>query len=242
MINYQIDMKAAILYKQNEPLIVDQIEIPPLGIGQVLVNVQASSICGRQIGEITGAKGKDKFLPHLLGHEGCGIVEQIGLGVTKVKAGDKVVMHWRKGSGIEAEFPKYKWKSKFVGGGLVTTFNEYSVVSDNRLTKISSDIPSEIGALMGCAVTTALGLINNEASLKIGQPIVIIGVGGVGLNVVLGAAKVSAFPIIAIDIVKEKLKMAKALGATHTINTTAQDLDEVIQEIMGSNGIDVVVE
>ena len=235
-------MKAAILVEQNKPLVIDEISTNELDYGQVLVRVEVSSICGRQIGEITGAKGEDKFLPHLLGHEGGGVVEEIGPGVTTVKAGDKVVMHWRKGNGIESNFPKYLWNNDVIGGGLVTTLGEYSVVSENRLTPVPSSIPSEIAALFGCAVTTALGLVNNEARLKIGQSIAVIGTGGVGLNIIQAAALVTANPIIAIDIQNERLQMAMQLGATHSINNKNNDLVENISKIAGSKGVDVIVD
>lgn len=215
-----IKFKAAILKKQNKPLIVDEISVylPGLGVGEVLVKVRAASICGKQIAEITGAAGPDKYLPHLLGHEGGGVVEEIGAGVTTVKRGDPVVMHWRKGNGIEAKPPKYKWGDREVGAGPVACFAEYAVVSENRLTAIDKEIPMEIAALMGCAVTTGLGIVNNDAKLKIGQSVAVIGCGGVGLNVIVGAKMVSANLIIAVDIHEEKLGMARKFGATHTIN------------------------
>lgn len=215
-------MKAAILEKLNAPLVVDEIEIPALDCGQVLIEVHASGICGAQIGEISGAKGEDKYLPHLLGHEGGGIVMDVGPGVTQVKKGDHAVMHWRKGTGIEAAFPKYQWGDKTVGGGAVTTFSEYAIVSENRLTPIDKSIPFEIAALMGCAVTTGLGLINNEAQLKIGQSIAIIGCGGVGLNIIQGAAMVSAGTIMAVDVYSHKLDMAAKFGATRIIRHPTQ--------------------
>ena len=106
-------MKAAILVKKNEPLIVDDINLPTnLDYGQVLVKVLVSGLCGAQLQEIAGLKGNEKFMPHLVGHEGCGLVEKIGPGVSKVKSGDKVVLHWRKGSGIEAGFPQYNWNGQ----------------------------------------------------------------------------------------------------------------------------------
>lgn len=235
-------MKVAILEKLNSPLIVDEVQVPELDYGQVLVQVHFSGICGAQIGEIGGAKGEDKYLPHLLGHEGGGEVVETGLGVTTVNKGDHVVMHWRKGAGIEATPPKYGWRDGVVGGGWITTFNEYAVVSENRLTSIEKDIPFEIAPLLGCGVTTALGLINNDAQLKIGQSIAVVGCGGVGLNVIQGAAMVSAYPIVAIDIYDQKLNMAKKLGATHTINSGTVDIREEIQRIVGSKGTDVFVE
>ena len=207
--------QAAILRKLNAPLTVEEIVVPAPGVGQVLVEVRASGICGAQIREISGAKGEDKYLPHLLGHEGAGIVLEVGSGVRKVKAGDHVVLHWRKGSGIESECPAYQTTDDVVGGGWVTTFNTHSLISENRMTVIPKDIDFGVAALLGCAVTTGLGIINNEAKLKMGQSIAVAGVGGVGLNVIQGAAMVSAFPIIAIDLLEKKREMAKEFGATH---------------------------
>jgi len=106
-------MKSAILVESKKPLVVADVELPTkLEFGQVLVKVCYSGICGAQINEIDAIKGPDKFLPHLLGHEGSGIVEKVGEGVTTVKSGDHVVLHWRKSSGIESVTPKYFWKGK----------------------------------------------------------------------------------------------------------------------------------
>ena len=99
---------------------IDKIELPEkLLPGQVLVKVLTSGICGSQIGEISGAKGNDPYLPHLMGHEGCGYIEEIGPGVTTVKKGDKVVMHWRTGSGIESEFPMYRYGDRLISLSLI---------------------------------------------------------------------------------------------------------------------------
>jgi S-(hydroxymethyl)glutathione dehydrogenase/alcohol dehydrogenase len=234
--------KVVILTELNKPLIVDDVEIPILQCGQVLVEIYKSGICGAQIGEITGAKGEDRFLPHLMGHEGAGIVLEVGEGVKHVKEGDHVVAHWRKGLGIEAPFPKYKWRKKTVGGGNVTTFCERAIISENRLTVVKKEVPFTIGALMGCAVTTGLGLINNEAKLKIGESIMVIGCGGVGLNVIQGAKLVSGNPIIGVDITSRKLLDAWEFGATHVINTTVENFEEAVKKITGSNKVDVVVD
>jgi S-(hydroxymethyl)glutathione dehydrogenase/alcohol dehydrogenase len=235
-------MKAAILENLRTPLVIDEIQIPSLQTGQVLVQIHRTSICGAQLGEIDGRKGDDKFLPHLLGHEGGGVVLETGPGVTNVRPGDHVVLHWRKGAGIQAATAKYSWNGRVVNSGWVTTFNECAVVSENRLTSIPKEIPFEIAALMGCAVTTALGLINNLAQLKIGQSIAVFGCGGVGLNVIQGAAMVSADPIIAIDIYEHKLSLAREFGATHLINSTQKDVREEVRRIVGSAGVDVFVE
>jgi len=235
-------MKAAILETLRAPLVLEEIDVPALECGQVLVQIHRSGICGAQIGEIDGKKGQDKFLPHLLGHEGGGVVLDIGPGVTQIKKDDHVVLHWRKGAGIHARGAKYAWGERIVNSGWVTTFSELAVVSENRLTPIPKDVPFEVAALMGCAVTTALGLINNLAQLKIGQSLAVFGCGGVGLNVVQGAAMVTADPIIAIDIYDHKLELARKFGATHLINSTKSDVREEVRKIVGASGVDVFVE
>lgn len=235
-------LKAAILETLNAPLVLDDIETRPLECGQVLVQIHRTSICGSQLNEIAGQKGEDKYLPHLLGHEGGGVVVEVGAGVTHVKPGDHVVLHWRKGAGIHAAPAKYQWGDRLVNSGWVTTFSEFAVVSENRVTAIPKDIPFEVAALLGCAVTTALGLINNLAQVKIGQSVAVFGCGGVGLNVVQGAALVSANPIIAIDIYDHKLDMAREFGATHLINSAQVDVREEIVKIVGPGGVDVFVE
>src|SRR2546425_5517426 len=129
-------MKAAVLVELNAPLVLADLEMPALDVGQVLVKIQCSGICGAQLGEISGVKGPDKFLPHLLGHEGGGVVLETGPGVTHVNPGDHVVMHWRKGAGIQSRTPQYRWNGRTVNAGWVTTFNERAVVSENRLTRM----------------------------------------------------------------------------------------------------------
>ena len=231
---------AAVLEKLNSPLTFMELEVPDLTYGQVLVKVYCSSICGAQIGEIAGFKGDDKYLPHLLGHEGSGSIIDIGPGITHIHIGDRVVMHWRKGVGINASPPQYIHGKNIVGAGPIATFCEYAIVSENRATPISSDIAFDIASLMGCAVTTALGLINNEAQLKIGQSIAVFGCGGIGLSVIQGASLVSANPIIAIDKNPLKLQAASSMGATHTINTSKDNILEKTRRII--NDVDVAVE
>lgn len=234
--------QAAILTNLNQPLTLDEVESQPLDCGQVLVRLHASGICGAQLNEIAGTKGPDKFLPHLLGHEGGGVVVEIGPGVTHVAPGDRVVLHWRKGAGIQAKPARYKSGKTWINSGWVTTFSQYSVVSENRLTRIDPDVPFEIAALMGCAVTTALGLINNLAQLKIGQSIAVFGCGGVGLCVIQGAAMAGADPIIAIDIQDSKLEQAQRFGATDLINSKTTDVADAIRKAVGPQGVDVFVE
>jgi Zn-dependent alcohol dehydrogenase len=207
-------MKAVILEELNNPLVVKNVELTPLKVGQVLVKVLVSGLCGSQLHEIRGHKGNAKFLPHLMGHEGCGIVEEVGLGVTTVKVGDKVVMHWRAGEGIEAPFPEYILEGKKISSGKVTTLSEYSIVSENRLTSVPHETPNELCALLGCGLTTALGIIDNEIDLKLGESVAIVGCGGVGLSLIQGASLHSAYPIVAIDRIEAKKHLALTLGAS----------------------------
>jgi S-(hydroxymethyl)glutathione dehydrogenase/alcohol dehydrogenase len=238
-------MKAAILVQSNAPLEVAELEMPEqLSFGQVHVRIHYSGICGAQINEIEAAKGPDKFLPHLLGHEGSGVVERVGEGVTRVKPGDHVVLHWRPSGGLQAQPPKYRWGKKNVNAGWVTTFNDEAIVSENRLTVIPAAFDLRTAPLFGCAVTTAVGVVNNDAQLKIGQSLVIFGVGGVGLNIAQAARMVSAHPIVGIDIHDSKLEMASRWGLTHAINSATEGpaLAEKIRSIVGKTGADVVVD
>ncbi len=236
--------KAAILAQSRAPLVVDEISLPEtLGVGQVLVKVLYSTICGAQLNEIAATKGPDKFLPHLLGHEASARVLEIGPGVSTVKPGDTVVLHWRPSQGIQCQPPTYTWNGKKLNAGWVTTFNDHAVISENRMTVISSDYDLRNAPLLGCAVTTAAGVINNDAGVKIGESVVVFGVGGVGLNVVQFAQLAGAYPIVAIDLVDSKLEMARARGATHSLNPSAiGDMDAAIREIVGDKGPDKVIE
>ena len=239
----QIKFKAAILVELNKPLVIDEISLPrELEAGQVLVKVHYSGICGSQLGEIDGVKGFDNYLPHLLGHEGSGTVVEVGAGVRTVERGDHVVMHWKKGLGIDSVPPLYTWGSKTVNAGWITTFNEYSIVSENRLTTIPSDYNKELAALFGCAVTTGFGVITNNAKLKIGESIVVYGAGGVGLNIIQAAAMTSAHPIIAIDLYAGRLDIAQKMGATHIINGSTTNPETEIKKILSGSSVDVFID
>lgn len=236
--------KAAILVESRRPLVVDEIELPDaLGVGQVLVKVLHTTICGAQINEIEAVKGPDKFLPHLLGHEASATVIDVGPGVVQVKPHDTVVLHWRPSVGIQSRTPAYRWRGAPLNAGWVTTFNDYAVVAENRMTAIPGDFDLKIAPLFGCAVTTAAGVINNDAKVKIGEAVAILGVGGVGLNLVQFAAAAGANPIVAVDIVAAKLDMAKARGATHCIDASrVVDLGGEIRDIVGAQGPDKMLE
>jgi S-(hydroxymethyl)glutathione dehydrogenase/alcohol dehydrogenase len=235
-------MKAAVLETIDALLVIAEVELTPLKAGQVQVKMIASGICGAQLQEIAGLKGNAKFVPHLLGHEGVGIVEDIGAGVTRVKPGEKVILHWRKAEGIEAEFPKYLYKGKEISSGKVTTFSEQVIVSENRVTPVPQDTPNELAALLGCGLSTALGTINNEADVKFGESVMVVGVGGVGGNLIAAAKLAGAYPIIAVDVVQAKETFAKEMGAHLFINAKEQDLLTAITEAFDMKSVDVIVD
>jgi len=234
--------KAAILVKQNSPLVVGEVEIPKLEMGQVLVKLEYSSICGQQLDEISGKRGTDSYIPHLLGHEGAGVVEDTGPGVSKVKKGEHVVLHWMKGSGINSITPKYLWNETVVNAGCITTFNNYTVVSENRVTQIPKEAKMDVAPLLGCAVTTGLGIVFNDANLKSGESIAVFGIGGVGLNVLQAAAMVNAYPIVAIDLYDHKLELARTFGATHIINSRDSNLQKTLHGLSDCKGFDKTVD
>jgi S-(hydroxymethyl)glutathione dehydrogenase/alcohol dehydrogenase len=207
----------------------------------VLVEIKTSRICGSQLGEIDGAKGPDKYLPHLLGHEAGGIVREIGPEVTRVKPGDHVVLHWRPGAGIQAKAVRYDWNGRQVNAGNITTFQQFSVISENRLTVIPSDIDMEFAALLADTLTTGFGVITRDAAVQIAESVVIIGCGGIGLGSVLGARLAGAHPIIAVDIQNHKLAAAKTHGATHTLNSKQVDFVAEAENILGGKA-DVVID
>ncbi len=233
---------AAILVEQRRPLVVDEVEVPALGYGQVLVEIKASRICGSQLGEIDGVKGADRFLPHLLGHEGGGVVLEVGPEVRRVRVGDRVVLHWRPGQGIEARPPVYQWGGRKVNAGFVTTFNRLGVISENRLTVVPPEIDYEVCCLLADTLTTGFGIINNDAAVKIGEAVVVIGCGGIGLGVVLGAKLAGAYPVVAVDLHDAKLEVAARFGATHLINGRKADMVEAVVGLLDQGRPEVVID
>ena len=161
-------------------------------------------------------------------------------GVTTVKVGDKVVMHWRPGSGIESPFPKYLMDDKWMTSGKCTTLSEYSIVSENRVTTVPQDTPPDLCAILGCALTTAMGIIDNEADLKFGESIAVVGCGGVGLNILQGAALKSACPIYAIDNNTSKRELCFFAGASIFVESIA-DINEKLDVIIDTTGIPEVI-
>lgn len=220
-----LSTQAAVLFESHKPLKIVDISMPEaLQPGQVLVELITSGICGAQINEIDAVKGQDKFLPHLLGHEGFARVVEVGPGVTKLSESDSVIMHWRPSAGIAATPPKYGYNGHLVNAGWVTTFNRYAIVSENRLTKVEPKNFDKFSLpLLGCALTTALGVLENDARLSPRDSVLIFGLGGVGLSLVLFAKYLKARKIVVVDIDSEKETLAESLGVDKFIWFTSKD-------------------
>ena len=233
-------MKAAVLEKLNYPLAIREVFPTQLLPGQVYVKVLASGLCGAQLHEIRGHRGNGKFLPHLMGHEGCGIVKEVGPGVTTEKEGDKVVMHWRPGSGIESEFPKYHLGEKIISSGKCTTLSEFSIVSENRLTKVPHDTPTVLAAMLGCSLTSALGIIDNECNLKFGESVAVIGCGGVGLNLIQAAKMKSAHPVYGVDINDKMFDLTHQIGVD-IFTCDLEFIPEKVDVILDTTGVPEVI-
>ena len=248
-------IKAAVLYERNTPLIVEEIDLDPPADGEVLVKIAGSGVCHSDLREITGA-WKNLFVtpPCVLGHEGAGTVVEVGPGVTSVKAGDPVVLSWVPNCGtcyycvtglphlcdrpFVGRSRLHKGSQRINNMVAVSSFAEYTVVHEAGAIPISPDVPLEKASLVGCCVTTGVGAVLNTAKVEAGSKVAVIGAGGVGLNVIQGAALSGAEMIIAVDIKENKLDYARQFGATHTINSTKEDPVKAIRELTGGRGTD----
>ncbi|MFC1886424.1 Zn-dependent alcohol dehydrogenase [Thermodesulfobacteriota bacterium] len=243
--------KAAILNKYETPLSIEEVEYAKPGDGQVLVKLMASGVCHSDYHVIKG-EWTQVPTPNILGHEGAGVVEQIGPGVTSVAPGDHVILSWRRNCGIceacQKGFPNLcvlqvdpqtqpkrgeEKINQFIGLG---TFADYTVVTKENVVKIDNDIPFPQAALLGCGVMTGVGAAINTVNVEPGSSVAVFGCGGVGLNCIQGARISGAHPIIAVDMMDNKLELGKQFGATHTVNAGREDAVERIREITGGLG------
>ncbi len=228
--------RAAVLRVVGGPLSIEELEVPSLQKGQVLIKVLATGLCHSQLNEIRGRKGAE-YIPHLLGHEAAAEVVAAGEGVQKVRSGDYVVASWILGEGISAPVPTYQSKEGKVNGGSVATFTELAVVSENRVTKVSKGVEPAIAALLGCAVPTGMGIIDRLGDLN-GKRVVIFGIGGIGASALIRAVMKGAH-VTAIDVVPWKLAHAKKeLGVDEAISAEefqGKDFDVAV-ECSGNKG------
>lgn len=230
-------MKAAVLTEINKPLQILDITHEELKTGQIKVKIHYSGVCHSQIMEITGKRGEDKYLPHLLGHEAVGEVVEVGPSTTKFEIGEKVILTWLKCSGLNATPAKYFFGNQIINSGQITTFSNYSIISENKAVKLPKNLPLTVAPLFGCALATGAGMVLNQLKPNSGSNIAIIGLGGIGLCALMAAKTTSPKHLIAVDINEKKLSLAKELGATTCIKI--DEKIDLIDELKKEN-IDLV--
>jgi S-(hydroxymethyl)glutathione dehydrogenase/alcohol dehydrogenase len=246
-------MQAAIAYEPQGQVVVEEVDLAKPGHAEVLVRLMASGVCHSDWHILKGEWG-DRLFPLILGHEGAGIVEAVGDGVTQCHVGDHVILSWRTNCGM-CEMCQKGWpvlcdrspgvsappmlhsKSSPLGkaGGL-GTFAEYALVHQAATVVIDPDIPFPQASLVGCGVTTGVGAAINTAQVSPGSTCAVFGCGGVGLNVIQGCRIAGASQIISVDMLDNKLEMSKTFGATHTVNASREDPVERIKELTGGLG------
>lgn len=229
--------RAAIKAKFGEPLLVDEIELEDPGDEEVLVKLFATGICHSQLHQIHNPDGP---VPTLLGHEGTGVVLKAGKDVKHVKEGERVMIQFVPRDLPEgmttANRTKYTWQGNEYEAG-VYTWAEHALLNEQMVVPLPDDVPTDVTAIIGCAVITGVGAALYSANVQPGQSVAVFGVGGVGANVVAGAKIAGADPIIAVDLEEGKLGFAKELGATHAVNASEANAPEAIRELTGG-GVD----
>jgi len=256
---------AAQPYAESQPLSIEEIELDPPQNGEVLVRIAGAGLCHSDLSVINGTR--PKIPPIVIGHEGSGEIVEVGPGIQDLKVGDHVVFQFSPSCGrcrrcLEGR-PQIcdaagaaGAKGELMGGGSrirdadgqtvghhtgVSCMAEYAVVDRGSIVVVDASIPLADAALFGCAVMTGVGAVINTARIRAGDSVAIIGLGGVGLNGVMGAKMAGAKDIIAIDIDERKLELARTLGATHALNGLDNNLVEQIKDLTGG-GVDFAVE
>ena len=246
-------MRAAVLYEFNEPLVVEDVELDGPKEGEVAIRMAASGVCHSDLHVVQNIH--PTLLPAILGHEGAGVVEEIGPGVTNVQPGDHVMLTWLPYCGhcrwcatgrpnlcenvgwydatLEDGTTRFHVGDRRIHHYNTSSFAERSVVPARTAIPVDPSLPLTELALMGCAVMTGVGAVLNTARVRPGDSVAVVGCGGVGLNVVQGAAIAGAQTIVAVDVVASKLETAVGLGATHTVDASAGNAIEAVHELTG---------
>jgi NDMA-dependent alcohol dehydrogenase len=257
--------QAAVLYEAGTPLRFEEVEVMPPQAGEVLVRMYAGGVCHSDLHVMKGDLVMP--MPIILGHEGSGVVEEIGAGVASVKPGDHVIPIWRVSCGtceyctggrpalcdvgtqmrVTGLMPDGSTRFHINGKPVrhfagVSTFAQLSTMPEAAVLKIPPDFPLDKAAVLGCGVITGVGAVINAARVKMGSSVAVFGCGGIGLNAIQGARIVGALRIIAVDVADQKLEYARTMGATHTINAAQQNPIAAIQEITGGRGVDYAFE
>ena len=256
-------MKAAVLYEYNTPLVIEEVELDEPKVGEVLVRTGAAGICRSDYHFMKGEART--VLPTVLGHEGSGIVEQVGEGVTAVKPGEHVILSFVPNCGrchfcttgrpnlcdLHASTPGtlfdgttrlHKGDQRITHFGKVACFAPHTVVPETGCIPVPKAVPLDVAALIGCCVTTGVGAAVFNAQIEPGSTVAVVGCGGVGLNVIQGSRLLNASKIIAVDIREGQLEFAMKFGATHTVNASDQDAVARVKEITGGLGADYAFE
>ncbi len=248
-------MKVAVAYEAGQPLVIEDLALPAVGPRDVLVRLSASGICHSDLNVIAGRSALP--LPIVPGHEGCGIVEEVGREVRRVRVGDRVLSsvspacgacwwctngmsnHCERGGYVRTkqryELAHGKTAAAMCGCG---TFSEAMVVDESSVVAVQTDLPDEQLALLGCGVTTGLGAALNTAKVTPGSSVVVIGCGGVGQSIIQGARIAGAITIIAVDPVPARRELSLKLGATHAIDPKSGDVVEQVRALTQGRGAD----
>lgn len=256
-------IKAAILWEQGKPLSVEEAELEAPRAGEVLVEVRAAGVCHS---DLHPARGDwPARTPLVLGHEGAGVVREAGEGVTRVRAGDHVVFCWAPPCGscpfcLEGRpvlcdrLERTTYRNRLPAGGTrlrargqplahfngTACFADFAVVAEEGAVVVPGDVPFEALATLGCAVVTGVGAVLNAARVEPGAKVVVVGAGGVGLNVVQGALLAGCEEVIAVDARSRPLELAREFGATHAVEASAEGVAGLVRELTGGRGADYV--
>jgi Zn-dependent alcohol dehydrogenase len=244
--------RAAILVEPNKPLIVDEVEFPDPAADQVVVKLFGSGVCHSQLHTMRRPPRPGQRLPALLGHESTGVVVAKGQRVNHVKEGDHVITTWVDRDNATTSQPlvlhalndrpqlMVLWRGKEASAS-AATWAEYALASDRVLVPMPNDAPTDVTAIIGCAVMTGAGAIINTLRVRPGQSVAVFGAGGIGLCAIAAAAIVDAHPIFAVDVAEEKLAFARRFGATQTVNAREVDAVKVIRDLT-NGGVDYAID
>jgi Zn-dependent alcohol dehydrogenase len=255
--------KAAILWERGEPLSVEDVELDPPGSGEVLVEIKAAGVCHSDLHP--AADEWPMRPPLVLGHEGAGIVREVGPNVTRLAAGDRVVLCWAPACGtcpacsagravLCDRLEETTYKNKLASGAVklrargqqvrhflsTACFAEHAVVAQEGAVRVDGEVPFPLLATIGCAVVTGVGAVMTAGRVPRGARVAVVGAGGVGLNAVQGAVIAGCERIIALDRQPASLELASRLGATDAVNTTASDAVDAVRQLTGGCGADYV--
>jgi S-(hydroxymethyl)glutathione dehydrogenase / alcohol dehydrogenase len=256
-------INAAILWEQGAPLLVEEAELEAPRAGEVLVELKAAGVCHSDLHAACG--DWPARTPLVLGHEGAGVVREVGEGVTRVRPGDHIVFCWAPSCGTCApcledrpvlcdRLERTTYRNRLPAGGSrlrargqdVAHFNgtacfaDFAVVAEEGAIPVDADVPFEVLATLGCAVVTGIGAVTSAARVERGARVAVIGAGGVGLNVVQGAVLAGCEKIIAVDTRLRPLNLARDFGATHTIAAGTGNVAKEVRALTGGRGADYV--